>query len=440
MSMIDKLHSVVDLLLSGITMLLLAGGCVDPSSMEEPASPVGEASLSFRVADRKTRLGYDGELGTRFENGDKVGCVMAQKLPYGGYVFLANTLYHYNDGVLVLDSLALRDNSGTYRYIHFLDDRNTLITRKNPSSEDGLLRLMLPESVDYSFFFYYPYVATHHVYDDLREAMKNFSAEKPLYSLLKYPGYANNEGLEYPHRDPLNNRPYVLSDTPKSLNDFLGSFSFVGDIRDIQGYESGLRDFLWTGVPAFVNRVQRSKEQFENSDFLWISYTSDQRGNGNINRKTATYPVDLTFRKKTSTIEVSADISLENVFFKSPTGIELGTLLNLETGERSVYRTPDLGGPPSLNHKSLLPLYPRDMTGMKRKYRLMLPPQSSPEERNFQCDLFFTIDGKEHRIRLNDNFHFTEEGKLYTIHINRSGDHTFKIEDWAPGYTGGLVE
>ena len=96
--------------------------------------------LVFRVMTQSdTKVSYDG-FHSYFENGDKVGCVIAEKTG-SGYSFMSNTRWEFNNNVLILQA----DDT----YIRKVEDQKR--------AEDGYVELA-GNLEAYSFFFYYPYI------------------------------------------------------------------------------------------------------------------------------------------------------------------------------------------------------------------------------------------------------------------------------------------
>jgi len=418
--------------------------CTDESDADDFRP--GAGSLKFSVAaGAQSRVAYEGEYSTAFEDGDVVGCVIAGKNADGSFAYKTNTCWHYNAGVLVLDSLTVPkmvrvypnpDNKYWYyeetRAVncHYTDELNTWITRSNPGSEDGQLTLM-DKSLDYAFFFYYPYITDDAVTKNISNAIGAWTSGTPFCEMLDYPNWATNETLVY------ENNAWGGTNTlsPSSLTEYFKRYFFVGNLKDpaIQNQDNTLPKYEWTSFPSFVNRVQKSKKQFENSDFLWTSYTADKNGGGNINVHTATYPVSLVFRKKTAVIEVDCDTELSDVEFGSRSGVLLGSYIDLQTGVRSKYKYTYDDGTKEKNCSTTAALLPRRLAD--GRYRLILPPQD-----NFDCDLNFTLNGNRYSIALEDNIEALQEGKIYIIHIDKAGSCTLKINDWESGYLGTLDE
>ena len=163
----------------------------------------------------------------------------------GSYMFQTNTKWKYKDGVLMLDA----DAAGHIQ--KWKDDSDPEKTAEMQNK--GYVQLL--GNYTYAFFFYYPYVET------LDET------------------YPNKRNTTY------------LAD--KLIN---------GN---------------WTSYPMFVNTdytdttpddgKDQTKLKLNHSDHLWVGYTED--GGKDITKDNATHPVDLTFEKKTATIEIHCDIA-----------------------------------------------------------------------------------------------------------------------------------
>lgn len=202
----------------------------------------------------------------------------------------------------------------------------------------------------------------------------------------------------------------------------------------------------WTSYPMFVHTdytdttpddgKDQTKLKLNHSDHLWVGYTED--GGKDITKDNATHPVDLTFKKKTATIEIHCDIadgySIENVSVSSPS-IVRGVNLDLSTGlqtesdnDNAVYDgtiTPGL----------------INTTGKERVYRMMLPAQTINE-----WYLKATLKGgdiaepTEYTLPLEEKLSVLEEGKLYILHIAKAGHGYIIINDWTNGGASDLIE
>ncbi|MBQ8855778.1 MAG: IPT/TIG domain-containing protein [Bacteroidales bacterium] len=333
-------------------------------------------ALQFRVLAPDTKLTYN-DLSTSFENDDVVGCVIASNNG-GSYTFQTNTKWKYEDGVLMLDA----DAAGHIQ--KWKDPENEEKSRQ--MSDEGYVQLL--GDYNYAFFFYYPYVET------LDET--------------------------YPNKIEWGNTTYLADK---------------------------LTDGNWTSYPMFVNTdytdttpddgKDQTKLKLNHSDHLWVGYTAD---NGNpINKENATHPVDLTFKKKTATIEIHCDIadgySIENVSVSSPS-IVRGVKLDLSTGDQTKYTD----NANALYDGTITPGL-INTTGKERVYRMMLPAQTISE-----WNLNATLKGgeiaelTEFTLPLEEKLSVLEEGKLYILHIAKAGHGYIIINDWNNGGASDLIE
>ena len=343
-------------------------------------------ALQFRVLAPDTKLAYS-DLSTSFENDDVVGCVIASNNG-GSYMFQTNTKWKYKDGVLMLDA----DAAGHIQ--KWKDDSDPEKTAEMQNK--GYVQLL--GNYTYAFFFYYPYVET------LDET--------------------------YPNKIEWGNTTYLAD---KLIN---------GN---------------WTSYPMFVNTdytdttpddgKDQTKLKLNHSDHLWVGYTED--GGKDITKDNATHPVDLTFEKKTATIEIHCDIadgySIENVSVSSlEKGIVRGVKLDLRDGSQTVYPADDYStqAQNDLYKDKFIPGLIKTTEGKEKVYRMMLPAQTISE-----WNLNATLNGpsiengpKSYSIPLQEKLSVLEEGKLYILHIAKAGHGYIIINDWKNGGASDLIE
>ena len=335
-------------------------------------------ALQFRVLAPDTKLTYN-DLSTSFENGDVIGCVIASK-EGSSYTFKTNTKWTYDleNKVLMLDA----DAAGHIQKWNDPEDPD----KTQQMSDEGYVQLL--GDYNYAFFFYYPYV------ENLDET--------------------------YPNKIERGNTTYLADK---------------------------LTEGNWTSYPMFVNTdytdttpddgKDQTKLKLNHSDHLWVGYTAD---NGNpINKENATHPVNLTFEKKTATIEIHCDIaegySIENVSVSSPS-IVRGVKLDLSTGDQTKYTD----NANALYDGTITPGL-INTTGKERVYRMMLPAQTINE-----WYLKATLKGgdiaelTEYTLPLEEKLSVLEEGKLYILHIAKAGHGYIIINDWNNGGASDLIE
>lgn len=208
----------------------------------------------------------------------------------------------------------------------------------------------------------------------------------------------------------------------------------------------------WTSYPMFVHTDydasgSNTKTLLNRTDHLWVGYTAD---NGNpINKENATHPVNLTFEKKTATIEIHCDIaegySIENISVSSPEkGIVRGVKLDLRDGSQTVYPADDYStqAQNDLYTGNFIPGLIKTTEGKEKVYRMMLPAQTISE-----WNLNATLNGpsikngpKSYSIPLQEKLSVLKEGELYILHIAKAGHGYIIINDWNNGGASDLIE
>jgi len=208
----------------------------------------------------------------------------------------------------------------------------------------------------------------------------------------------------------------------------------------------------WTSYPMFVHTDydasgSNTKTLLNRTDHLWVGYTAD---NGNpINKENANHPVDLTFEKKTATIEIHCDIadgySIENVSVSSlEKGIVRGVKLDLRDGSQTVYPADEYTTQAQnyLYYGNFIPGLIKTTEGKERVYRMMLPAQTISE-----WNLNATLNGpsiengpKSYSIPLQEKLSVLKEGELYILHIAKAGHGYIIINDWNNGGASDLIE
>ena len=409
-------------------LVLALAGCTGQELPDVPSPSIEPAGLRFTVTPMgaTTRVSYDG-VGSMFEDNDTIGCVITIDGQYA-----ANSAWHYcaSTGMLIFDyywgNVTIQHeywSETKWGHISYNNETdNKLISRRSTDIESGTDGFItLKQSGMYNFYFYYPYIASNLLVNDVKTTFNNYNQENELtfFRELTYPNAANNEDLTYTDN---NNTSQTL--TENTFNNYISIFYLTGDAYD--GTTSSAQfKYTWTAYPCFVNHTQTSKAQINNSDFLWVSRegitsASSQR-------------VNLVFEKKTATIEIDSDIALTDVYLQSQGELRRGKQINLQTGELTDYAYSTEYNA-SMQQKNIYftnteELLPYDNSnGNKTNYRLVLPAQDA-----FPCTLHFTLDNVAREIDLSTNISQLEEGTLYIIHINRAGETTFEIVDWEYG-------
>ena len=409
-------------------LVLALAGCTGQELPDVPSPSIEPAGLRFTVTPMgaTTRVSYDG-VGSMFEDNDTIGCVITIDGQYA-----ANSAWHYcaSTGMLIFDyywgNVTIQHeywSETKWGHISYNNETdNKLISRRSTDIESGTDGFItLKQSGMYNFYFYYPYIASNLLVNDVKTTFNNYNQENELtfFRELTYPNAANNEDLTYTDN---NNTSQTL--TENTFNNYISIFYLTGDAYD--GTTSSAQfKYTWTAYPCFVNHTQTSKAQINNSDFLWVSRegitsASSQR-------------VNLVFEKKTATIEIDSDIALTDVYLQSQGELRRGKQINLQTGELTDYAYSTEYNA-SMQQKNIYftnteELLPYDNSnGNKTNYCLVLPAQDA-----FPCMLHFTLDNVAREIDLSTNISQLEEGTLCIIHINRAGETTFEIVDWEYG-------
>lgn len=350
------------------------------------------AAFRFSVNDVNTRLGYYYE-ETAFDDGEAIGCVIAEKNDDGTYTFGCNTKWTYraDDGMLILDS----DNS--------------YIEKDTEKNDEAYLTFTSTSGKNLQFFFYYPYVNNELLEEDF--------TDKTDYKSLTYPNCATSN-------NDIQNKKYSITltgEVAENPSDATDAFAKYG----------------WTEYPCFVNHTQGdvngnySDKRLHNSDFLWAASPE-------INASSAT-TYSLKFKKKTATVLVYSEAKLTNIYFtKSENSLLIrGNKIDLSTGELSEY-TDD--GSLQYAHmyfnddEKIVPCYRGEYIQNGEQlyyYRLVLPAQENCGFKMHAESEAFTDTNIE--IDLSDRLTTLEEGFLYTIRISQNGKTTIEIKDWADG-------
>ena len=376
-----------------------------PGGLQElPVTPpTGQGQgLCFAVKQADTKMSYNN-VRSDFEAGDTIGCVITVNDTYQ-----ANSAWHYNaaNGMLILDYIwgTKQDQWGNPGYTltrvsHNDNTNNTLISRDNdPEGTTGFISLLREGT--YNFYFYYPYVASDLLREDVADANNSYKA-------LAYPNILTTN---FTSSTDVYTQCYVTGEAMQ--NGQVGAT-----------WSQTFTTYTWTSYPCFANHTQANKAQINNSDFLWVSST----GITSASNQT----VNLVFQKKMATIEVVSDTPLTDVYFQAQEDESLrrGKKIDLSTGDMTDHETSDAWDatpgerePYFAAGEQILP-YNNSADGTD--YRLVLPAQDA-----FLCNLHFTLNGTAHTIDLSANIGSLAEGTLYIIHINRRGETTLEIVDW----------
>lgn len=379
-----------------------------PSCTEYDASVVSNEEtglLRFSVSpvQADSRVSYQNTRSV-FDDNDAIGCIITVN---GAYA--ANSKWHYNGstGMLIFDGIwgnKTIEWQTTWSLISYNDEDNTLLDRatsdENENKSDGFIKL--EQEGIYNFYFYYPYVDNTLLQEDIKQSNGN-------YKSLIYPNVlcANYDSQDY----NAYTQYYPVGEAKKQG-------------QSGESWNQSFTSYTWTSYPCFVNHTQTAKTQINNSDFLWVKQEGlNQSSNQSIN---------LTFLKKTATIEIDSDIRLSDVYLQANANQRLrrGKSINLQTGELDDYTYSTEWGA-SIQQENVYftateQLLPYDnLSNAGTNFRVVFPAQDA-----FPCSLHFTLNNVPREVDLSTNISSLKEGFLYIIHINQAGETTLEIVDW----------
>ena len=377
--------------------LLCLAGCTEQELPVTPPTGQGQG-LCFAVKQTDTKMSYNN-VRSDFEDNEAVGCIITIDGTY-----TANSKWHYcrETGMLIFDfywGYKTVDWQNVWSQIDSDDTENNLIGRSGNALEtDGFIQL--EQNGTYNFYFYYPYVASDLLREDVADANNSYKA-------LAYPNILTNDFTSSP--------------------DVYTQCYVTGEVRESgqagASWSQTFTTYTWTSYPCFANHTQASKAQINNSDFLWTSRTDITSASNQT--------VNLIFQKKMATIEVVSDTPLADVYFQAQSAGNLrrGKIIDLSSGTLSDYTYSTEWNATLLQRNCYFTtdeqILPYNNSADGTDYRLVLPAQDA-----FLCNLHFTLNGTAHTIDLSDNISNLSEGTLYIIHINRRGETTLEIVDW----------
>lgn len=198
----------------------------------------------------------------------------------------------------------------------------------------------------------------------------------------------------------------------------------------------------WTSYPMFVNTDlsgENSELLLEHSDHLWVGYTEGVKGEGDITKDNANYPVNLTFEKKTATIDIHCDVaegySITDVSVDSPEdGIIRGVKLDLSSGSTTEYSDYSTAAQNSVYKSNFVPAQ-IESNEKEVVYRLLLPAQ-----RLSTWNLNVNLNGTPYSIPVEGHLSVLEEGHLYYLHVAKADNGFIVINDWQNGGSSDLIE
>lgn len=459
-----------------LTLGVFLFGCSDRIMPDEPYSPSTPVnSLRFGVAEMsvntRSTQSSDDILRTTFDNGDKIGCVIAEKRSDESFDYKVNTEWTYQNGYLILEKEIqpqqyAKDIVKSYSdgdYIRRLNSKEEFA-----SSDDRYLELM-KSGMSYAFFFYYPYFDDAMIYNGFTGSQPPTGPQELVipFSQILYPIVEN-----YSQWNTYNNLHYVYT-TRVLSKDYSSNMAYL---------EKTTR-YPWNAFPCYASEWQNTNTLMSRSDFMWTRYIEDSKSAAtgapqDITSENATYEVKLTFHKKMAAIVVNSeeplDDSVESVYFQNDIiwngngtyggsnsdgyangygayvsgGINQGVKIDIKDGKCSEYNVrkylgTGTGGLGSLKYpiqefasKTDKKLIPWHREGDLKQFRLILPPQ-----KDFGAKLHFKFKGhdKEYVINLGEKLHELEENKVYIINLRPVGWDII-IEDWIDDNQGILIE
>lgn len=184
----------------------------------------------------------------------------------------------------------------------------------------------------------------------------------------------------------------------------------------------------------FSGEEATTVSRLSDSDHLW---TRHLHGVATTGMKT----VDLTFKKKTATVEIHcdhgdgytiSDVKIDAI--SGSEGVQTRMHMNLTNG---LLTTSDAEG----RHDGLITpglIHEEEGSIHESGYRMIFVPQTILSWR-----LHATIteggNNKEYNIALEDKLRTLEEGKLYIFHVAKAGDGYILINDWNSDNTDNLI-
>ena len=392
----------------------LLPSCTDHDGSVVSNEETGLLRFSVSPVQADSRVSYQNTRSI-FDDNDAIGCIITVNGEYA-----ANSQWHYNasTGMLIFDGIWINNNN-TFSFVDYSD--NDLLVRANTGDEgntDGFLTLK--KEGTYNFYFYYPYITCEMIRDDVSTTLGSYDDSQIFYRNLQLPNVAMNSSLTF--QDQWGSEKQL---TDNNILEYAIASYPVGEAR-ATGSEANWQNpatYAWTNYPCFVNHTQTSKQQINNSDFLWVKQEGlNQSANQSIN---------LTFLKKTATIEIDSDIQLSNVYLQANADQSLrrGKSINLQTGKLEDY--PYSSWNASIQQENVYfieteQLLPYDnLSNAGTNFRVIFPAQDA-----FPCSLHFTLNNVPREVDLSTNISSLKEGFLYIIHINQVGETTLEIVDW----------
>lgn len=417
-------------------MPIFGGACSDELA---PASQTGpeSASLCFAVKGSQTRLGYDYET-TTFNDGETVGCVIAEVDEDNNYTYLRNSVWKYraDDGMLIFQYYW--ENGNQIKSGDAVSDGIIMYEKDRTGSTDEIDEsylyspyLAVDSDRKLKFCFYYPYIDGELQAAEYNEIITN----NKDYTSLEYPNCAASATV-----------------LPTNVTDYYNwsQITLTGEVVETftAAAYNAFAKYGWREYPCFVNHTQGAVTgttyddlRLHKSDFLWVASPEIST--------TTQHTVNLTFQKKTATILVYSEVKLNDIYF-TPNGertLLRGKQIDLVTGNLSDY-TYSSAWDATVQQKNMyfnpdehiVPCYrgtDSEDGEQLHFYRLVLPAQADCRfKMHIEAD--FNGDGSNQvakEINLSDDDKLTElkEGYMYSIRISKSGKTVIRINDWKDG-------
>lgn len=440
---------------------ILLAACTD--EVAPPKAPQPAGAMCFTVEAGETRVKDDMYRAT-FQNGDKVGCVIAVK-ENGAWAFKTRSQWHYQDGALIPDSVwktvttTQQIDHGTWTETKSETKTGYFpIIAVDPTDEDYIMLdpardatkgyfQLTKANTEYGFFFVYPLLTDDIMMGRVKDNKVATRDGGLLWSDLPFVLY--EAGLD---------RTLFSLNNSASIYSNLHRFVTVGpfDSQNVQQSNTSFYHYDWHHYPAFVclnqNDTQNSPDRNNDetrgwlrrimfSNWMWTRAVADTRDASQpITQTTAVHTYPLVFHKKMGAIEIISQDPLTNVSIDATNtnGLTSGIELNMETGALTNYVHSEHDwlnttwqSKACVMHNSVGSYVYRPRNWVTKRadnlyhQRLILPPQP------FQsATMTFTLFGIQHTIAIGQNIKKIEENKLYIIRLDRQGDPSFIIRNW----------
>lgn len=436
-------------------MAVSLSSCNDAESSPDGPDVDSSLSLSFTIenGEKNSRVSYDG-LKSSFDNGDLIGCIIASH-EGANYNYLANACWEYNasDNFLYLKKLFDPEN----KLIDINDDTENTIIRHDKIKGAPYLSLLNSE-IEYTFFFYYPYVDQEILSDAITTILKVENGQSIVdFNLFDFPNL--RYGAPY-NQDKVTiytaNADAAKAQFVKILNDNSMLTKPISKNAN-GGTETELSTAGWLNYPIAVmknqDRTDNPNLRLNHSDFMYAKIESVRNRPITSAATKCTVPVELVKQMATIEIEFDADIQeptdvhlkgreIDNGWGgKTQKRLHTGKEFDFVNGTLKSYKIDNIYSVTLFEQAVLTDdkLYPANI-GNGYKYRIILPPMSTDE---FLCDLKFTVNSSEKTIHLNDNprLNHIDGNTFYLVKVTKMPDDSWDIviNDWRPGGSQDLI-